>query len=157
MPNMSQKITVYTNMSRHAKCHDGEKAFNCEQCGKSFTRSFLLKEHSKIHDEEKPLNCRFCSRTFKWKNHKRMHEQSHFDGEGQLDTIKTDCETCGKSFQNKSSLKLHQAIHENKRALKCEVCDKGFNQAAGLRKHKQTRGVKINSCSVRRRASESKI
>lgn len=38
------------------------------------------------------------------------------------------CETCGKKFNQKGALNVHQAIHMEKRPYVCAFCGAGFAQ-----------------------------
>lgn len=45
------------------------------------------------------------------------------------------CETCGKRFTLKGSLRTHEKLHGFRPTYSCDVCGKTFKVAAGLRSH----------------------
>ena len=49
------------------------------------------------------------------------------------------CGSCGKSFSNGATLKIHiHTIHEGHKDHKCESCGKSFTGAQYLKKHIHT-------------------
>ena len=58
-----------------------------------------------------------------------------------------ECQTCGKTFNRRTYLQLHEKIHGEK-CYKCNICDKSFSQPAGLWIHKKHQScLKRNSPS----------
>ncbi|XP_029443190.1 oocyte zinc finger protein XlCOF6.1-like isoform X1 [Rhinatrema bivittatum] len=47
------------------------------------------------------------------------------------------CDTCGKSFENKSCLISHQESHTGERSFSCSECGKYFTRKQYLRKHEK--------------------
>ena len=58
-----------------------------------------------------------------------------------------ECQTCGKTFNRRTYLQLHEKIHGDK-CYKCNICEKSFRQPAGLWIHKKHQScLKRNSGS----------
>jgi KRAB domain-containing zinc finger protein len=58
--------------------HLGQREFQCQECGKSFTRVSTLKVHKLTHNNEIPYRCEFCSQGYKEKRNLMKHtERQH--------------------------------------------------------------------------------
>lgn len=45
------------------------------------------------------------------------------------------CPDCAKSFKTKDSLRIHSLIHRNEKPFACKVCSARFNNSSNLKKH----------------------
>ena len=121
------------------RVHKGIRIF-CELCGKAYWDQYALNNHiNKMHTGKKRFQCDFdgCDASFDkfgdMKKHKKIDHagdickyQCHECGKGyNLEAVLQDhidrihkgireiCQTCGKQFTRKHSLKLHMKVHEN--------------------------------------------
>merc|ERR1719427_1984675 len=63
-PSLQQHVAI---------AHLGQRAFQCQECGKSFTRITSLKVHKLIHTNENPHKCEFCNQGYKEKRNLMKH------------------------------------------------------------------------------------
>ncbi|CAB3383589.1 Hypothetical predicted protein [Cloeon dipterum] len=113
----------------HLKQHEAnaEVSYECNQCGKSFSKKFQLKDHILIHTQ--PLRCTECPRTFARSYQLDQHLKSH-RGEKPF-----RCKLCDVAFSSSGNLKVHLKRHLGLKEFSCEVCGKAFTRRDGLQKH----------------------
>ncbi|EAT32270.1 AAEL015612-PA [Aedes aegypti] len=56
---------------------DNERNYECNFCGKLFTRSNTLSYHLKVHNDEKPYKCGSCDKAFREQYRLTKHQKTH--------------------------------------------------------------------------------
>lgn len=86
-------------------CFIGIKPFQCDRCGKKFTRAYSLKMHRLKHEGKRCFRCQICSATFtsfgEYKHHMRVSR--HIIRKPRI----YECKTCGAMFTNSGNLIVH--------------------------------------------------
>ena len=147
----------------------GKRKYQCEVCGRSFSRSNTLITHNRIHTGDRPFPCDVCGRAFRQLGNLTRHKLTHaavkphtcpicrkcFSRTSNLNThIRTHtsykpfvCEFCGKGFHQRVDLKIHRYTHTGEKPHKCKKCGRGFKQLTHLKYHMRTHSaVRLYKC-----------
>ena len=136
-----------------AKQHTGGDSYICDHCHKIFFSTAALKRHLAIHTQDKLFVCSLnsCHKAFKMAgalaDHKRkVHSESMICNSNgsyrDCDSMKNKGKKvlcgfpgCGKSFRDKTNLRIHQCLHSGERPLTCSLCSFRCVQKTSLNYH----------------------
>ena len=120
------------NLTVHKRLHSGDKPYQCDACGKTFSRKDHLVAHKRSHSGERPYTCDVCPAAFTTKSNLTKHQLTHTDERPHT------CEECGKAFRESGHLKNHMRSHTGERPYQCSDCEQSFIMSHHLRNHQLT-------------------
>ena len=111
-------------MKQHIRnVHEKKNTFNCDDCGKSFSKFNDLNIHiNLIHNDQAELH------EYEIDTNKSLAEASNLKMHTKaMNKIHKDfkCKTCGQSFSRSYILKIHiHTVHNVHKNYKCKSCGK---------------------------------
>ncbi|XP_071943668.1 uncharacterized protein [Antedon mediterranea] len=128
----------------------------CTECNSVFRRERSLRDHIKLRHNTEQSNlpkCNICNKTFLYESIVKRHmtlQHSHDRTKHVSNHPKGFlCETCGATFTQKHTLKLHMNKHLNIKPYVCNHCGKTFTWLNALEYHERTHtGERPYSCHL---------
>ncbi|CDQ70782.1 unnamed protein product [Oncorhynchus mykiss] len=124
----------------HELAHLKKKSFECQTCGRCYSRSSALDAHRRCHERKpKQFDCSECEKTFSSYAGMLCHQRYHMK-RGGSGGKRFPCEECGKVFTTLTFYYKHQRLahtEETPANFKCEVCGKCFSRMSALHSHQQ--------------------
>jgi DNA-directed RNA polymerase subunit RPC12/RpoP len=120
--------------------HSDYRPFECTNCDyKAKTNQYLTTHINRVHKKVKNVTCSKCGDTFFNSSDLQLHDKNRH--QPKLEKAKSDwpCDTCGKMFDNKTSMSCHRRFHfvdpSKTPKLPCETCGKVVANPWILREH----------------------
>ncbi|XP_070172709.1 zinc finger protein 569 [Polyergus mexicanus] len=135
--------TTMTTTTATVETSDSQKPYQCQHCGRRFTRPHEKVKHERIHTGEKPHACEVCGKTFRVSYCLTLHMRTH------TGVRPYACQHCGKRFKASSVYNHHLLTHGEERAYVCPYCPKTFKTRVQLAGHKNshTKPFRCTECS----------
>ncbi|XP_044592755.1 zinc finger protein 28 homolog [Cotesia glomerata] len=128
---------LINHYSLHKKTSNGEKIFECKECGKIFASRSSQQIHARVHSGERPYGCNFCDRAFADGGTLRKHERIHT---GEKPYV---CLVCMRAFNQRVVLRDHVKSHHTNvdhkyagtsKPYHCKICNNLFATSEEIHK-----------------------
>ncbi|XP_030381761.1 transcription factor grauzone [Scaptodrosophila lebanonensis] len=131
-----RKLNKRCLIVEHARRHENPEYIKCNDCGKVFANSSVLRAHWLVHHvppSECDYQCDECGKRFSRRNLLELHKGSHVPA----DQRKFICQECPKhnAFATEYHLQVHRSMQHRKAANICDVCGKTIKDKAVFEKH----------------------
>lgn len=126
-PKCAKVFPTWKQVLGHIDRIHKPKNLQCNKCSKRFSTKPILAYHYQMHHVT--ANCKFCDLQFPSKYALRAHLDKH---------EVNHCPSCGKTYRNKNTFKMHLNICGNadkQPNFFCDICDKGYIRKNGIRTH----------------------
>lgn len=140
VPTVKKPFTNFDALTEHVNSQCHKRFYECQYCGRRFSRPCEKVKHERIHTGEKPHICQICGKAFRVSYCLTLHMRTHSGSRPY------ECPHCNKRFKSHSVYNHHLLIHSDVRAYKCPYCPKAFKTSVQLAGHKNSH-IKPFSCT----------
>ena len=128
----SSKYSTIMDLRRHIDSVHYEEHFECDKCGKQFSRQDNMLRHKSVHesDANNQFKCKICKTTFIRKDNYERHVKSIYEQSG---SVQNKCIECDEEFCTSKLLRAHNNLkHIN---FTCDECNKSFTSKRNFQDH----------------------